>query len=424
MTEQGRSGQPQFLFLARHFNDIDHMVPVIWGLLRRGTAPEQIRYMVLYPDPSIEPGIDPRLAFLAGQGIRLETPHLRGALRQAVFSLSTKAPSRLVRRKARKLLHRKLVTSDNNMDYVLEAVRRAPRGSLLVSDHCNSPEIRTLRKAIHERGGSNVALPHGFQLHTGFTDPEFDALTSGNSDPVPEPTFDHILVCTPQQCDSQRLRHPEATVRAMGSARFDPLWLEQLSSLYPAAQQKDSKKLRVLMILEKGGIDMAGQHWEFLDIDEQFRALRHLAEHPGIILRIKGNARGLSHRQGKLLRPYRSLTVEDAIHTHALISGADLVVGCCSSVLMDAYARSKPVLLLEYATRLKMVFKPFGFHDNPHSFQEFTARLDTAVEHGNETLYDGGRLQTLIDYYVYANEPPHDVVDSYARYLQELTETS
>lgn len=408
-----------FIFLARHSNDIDHITPVIWGMLRVGVSADRIRYINILPDESVEPARDARLQFLANQRVPLETPHIRGTGRQLLYKLSVAPMGNMVRRKARKYLYRKMVKGENNVATVLQAITEAPPNSVLITDHGVSPEVETCLNKARERGFQTVALPHGFQLHFGFSAPETDRLLNPDKPSRLKKEFDHVLTCSPHQAEVMTLHPGMAKVVSAGLPRFTPEWLDKLTAFGPP--RPDVEKPVVLMILEKGGVTIRGNHLEFINIEEQFRIVEHLANRTDIILHLKGNARGLSSRQGKMLKRFARFTVEDAIPTHDLITHADLVVGCCSSVLMDAYVRNKPVLLLEYAAHLKMAFERFGFFENPRSFVDFTNRLDKFVEGSGEKLYDENRLQKLIEYYVYGGKPRHNVVDAYAEYIRRLT---
>lgn len=406
---------PNFIFLARHSNDIDHAVPVIWGLLRKGIDAARIRYIALFPDPSIDPSADARLRFLASLGITLEEPHLRTRAAKSLRWLGSHAPAAWIRRHVTKFLYRQNAHSETNIDAVLTAIGDSPERTVIVSDHHNHPVLQHLRQAAQQKKAVMVALPHGFQLHRGFSDPATqEALGENAMDGASAKHFDQFLMCAAPD-DARN----SGKVLALGTPRFSPEWLEVLSQIYPVAQDSGTR-LKVLFLLEKAGTYAGGRFWEWIDTEQQFAALRFLAEHPGIELRIKGNARGIAGRQAKLLRPYRHALADDACPTNPLITWADLVVGCCSSVVMDAYVRDKPVLLLEYATRLKMVFKEFGFLENPGSHARFTELVNKLIERRGENLYDPALLQRLIRHYVYAGKEPHSVVDAYAEFLISL----
>lgn len=412
---------PQFLFFARHYNDIDHTVPVIWGLLRQGVSPERIRYVAYEADPSIEPKRDKRLEFLARKGVVLETPYLEGGLR-SFFHWFTAAPvGSLVRRKARKVLFRKLVQKADALSHGMQAIESAPEGSIVVADHSLSQGTKDLMLAARKRNLTTVSIPHGFQFHFGFTVPATERALSPKThiDPLVR-HFDHVIAGDTWQKDLLDTgAESDGKLHVLGLPRFDPEWVQKLCFLHPASDREE-RKLKILFILEKGALTIGGTDVEWLNIEEQFRALEFLATHPGIQLRVKGNARGVSYRQSKMLRAYKRYLAEDAIPSHQLISWADLSVGCCSSVFMDAYVRNKPVVILEYATYLKMAFRNFGFDNNPTSHEQFVSMINKLVECRKENLYDEKSLQQLIEYYVYGGRKGKSVVDTYADFLQSL----
>ncbi|WP_147818837.1 hypothetical protein [Salidesulfovibrio onnuriiensis] len=411
----------QFLFFARHYNDIDHVVPVIWGLLRKGVEPSRIRYIAYEADPSIEPRRDKRLQFLARQGVVLEAPYLYGGFRSVLHWLSAAPLGKLVRRKARKFLYRKLVDRTAPMEHAVQVISRAPEGSVFITDHNQSSNALALIEEAKKKGFPTVSLPHGFQFHYGHADPEGQEiiLSSVTARPLVS-CFDHVVVNDEWQRElaDADVDNP-GRLHVFGLPRFDPEWVRELCNMYPAPASKTGR-LKVLVILEKGDMSVNGRFVEWINAEEQFRAIDFLAKHPCVELKIKGNARGVSHRQSKMLRAYKRYLAEDAIPTNQLISWADLSVGCCSSVFMDAFVRNKPVILLEYATSVKMALRGFGFDANPGSYEDFTVMVNKLVERRAENLYDEKSLQQMIKYYVYGGSSGRSVVDTYADFLQSL----
>lgn len=420
MLKAEGAGAPQFLFFARHYNDIDHTAPVIWGLLRKGVDTARIRYTAYVADPSIEPRRDARLAFLAQRGVVLETPYLDGGLRSIFHRVSAAPLGKTVRRKARKILFRKLVRKDDALDHALNVVREAPNNSVVITDHALGEETNTILDAARERGFPTVALPHGFQFHFGFTDPNTEKALAPPCEATISQCFDHMLVSDAWQKQiATKGKEDTGKVKVIGLPRFDPEWVEQLCSMYPVKTER-SNRFRVLMLLEKAGLKINGVDVEWLNVDEQFRVVEYLAQHRGVDLCIKSNARGVSYRQSRRLRSYRRYLAEDATPTTQLISWADLSVGCGSSVLMDAYVRGKAVLFLEYAIGVHMAHKKFGFYKNPQSFTEFKAKLEGVLEGGAKKLYAQQHLNNMIQYYVYGGSSPHSVVDACASFLEQL----
>jgi len=415
--------RPQFIFLARHYNDIDHTVPVIWGLLKNGVAADRIRYVVLIPDPSIEPAIDNRLIYLRDKGVELELPHINTPFRSLLHTLSMAKIGRFLRRKIRKRLYRKEIRNTDNLQAVVDIIQDAPPNSVLIADHSRGEALEGAVAAAKKLGFATVTTPHGLQLSLRFHNPVVQKLVMEPDETTQTlaSLFDHVLVTDPTQATQVTKKGDKGIVATLGAPRFSPEWLEQLSTIYPVSlNERSGSKLKVVMLMEKGEIIVDDETQPFLDIDEQFRALEYLKNHPGVELKIKGNARGLSHRQGKMFRRYRHLSVEDAVPTNMLISWADVTVASCSSVLMDAYGRHKPVLTLEYVAGMDMAFEKFGYTGTPKSFEEFRSNVDMLVEDRNKTLYDQSQLDTLVNYFVYGDRSCHCVVDTYADYLMKL----
>ena len=420
----------KYLFLARCPNDIDHATPVISALLDAGVDAEEIRYVTLIAYPSIDPAHDPRALYLADRGVKLEAPYLSG-LGNAILNLSktdTKYSTGGLRpflSKAGRYLFSKYVIPKSgsfnspNWGHVRAIADSMPENGCICfdTDHVLAKE---LDKICRQKKLNFVCIEHGFPLHRGFTNPEVDKLLSDKPKEIDENIFSHHLCSDPWEA-KKKSQKGKNNVSIMGSPRFSPEWIKKLNDIYPPFST-ESSKLKVAAVVEKGGVYINGSPCIFLDIEEQFKALNYLASHNGIELKIKTNARGLYKTQSQLLHGLSEHLVPEQIHTGQVFTWADVVVGCCSSVLMDAVVKQKPLIQLRYATPLKLSFYEESLGWQPESFGEFCKMIDILVESTESFQYEETGWNNIVNFYVYGGKGVHNVMQAYATFLRGLAD--
>jgi hypothetical protein len=426
MVSKAREKTVTYLFLARISNDIDHIVPIVSALLDDGVPASEIRYVSLLPHISINPGKDERAIYLARRGVQLEAPHLNNFRFKFLRELATiplHTPLHYLLSRIGRRFYAKLVAgyADNlntvNWKRILDVVNSMQENGCVVFDVDMGATTRELAKLCTTNNLHFVSVAHGFALHKGFTDPGVDRLLN-NPARQKKSVFTHHIFPNPWVARRAAGNGLE-NFTVLGSTRFSPEWIQKLDRIYPPVAGK-KHKLKVAAVIEKGGVYVDKSPCVFLDVDEQFRALRYLAEHDGIELRIKTNARGLYRTQANHLKGLIRYLEPEQTHTGQLFSWADVVVGCCSSVLLDAVMKKKPLVLLRHATHLKMSFFDENLGWQSRSFDDFRNMMDRLVQSTEHFAYDSAGYANIVNYYVYGNNAAHDVPQSYARFLRNL----
>ncbi|XPV75733.1 MAG: hypothetical protein ACNI27_13970 [Desulfovibrio sp.] len=417
----------RYLFMARCANDIDHMVPIISALLDEGVEAHTIKYVTLIPHPSINPKGDKRIRYIAERGVQLEAPYLqhvekriaRVAANADTISPLFSLPAKVGRYYFAKLTQKSLTPANNaNWLYIKQIVESMEENGCVVFDENIGTAAKEISKICKSRNLHYIAVPHGFPLHMGFDHPVLDRLLT----PTPYKNSDKIytsFICpNPWSAKKAAIRGID-NIQTLGSTRFSPEWVKQLDKIYPIKKHETSK-LKVAVVVEKAGVYINNKPYEFLDIEEQFKAIEYLAKHKEVELKIKGNARGLYGRQAAMLRALSPYIASENTTTGELFTWADAVVGCCSSVLLDAVVKRKPLIQLRYATQLKMSFYKERLGWQPTSFDEFSWMVEKLIQDTDSFAYNRSGFENTMNFYVYGGQEPHNVPESYARYLHTL----
>ncbi|MBF0369426.1 MAG: hypothetical protein HQL52_08230 [Magnetococcales bacterium] len=408
-----------YVFWARHFNDIDHMVPIIHGLLKYGVPVERIRYVMSNPLPPVYPKRDQRLSFLTSRGVTLETPHLSSVsfflyhfLRQ--LGETSRLFSVLFSRMERLYSHYFVPHHFQrfpNWRHALKVVEATPPGSLFIFDHSPSKMYRALVKKGHEKGIASVAVPHGLLTFWEHPNPDSDTPLYGK-----ECDFFDKKVMTDAFFASQRSPglSPGKAV-TLGSARFCPEWMAVIEKIYDSSLPRRENRLHVLFLMEKAKAGTSDVY--DISMEEQFALVSLLDEDPGVELFIKRNTRGISPQQSRFLAARQSRQFGDEVTTHELVSWADVVVGSHSSVILDPMMRGKVVLLPVYMSRFPFIFDEYKLSWLSHSRKEFAEQMDALKKKIPEDPYGDPNSRKFLTDLIFAGNPKADILHDYFLFL-------
>jgi 2-polyprenyl-3-methyl-5-hydroxy-6-metoxy-1,4-benzoquinol methylase len=173
----------KYVFWARHHNDIDHVAPIIWGVIESGVPASEVRYIMLYPTPEVNPHRDKTLLFLKGLGVELETPHLQKRYHCILQRLTLWKEKNIFIKilvKCFKLLSYNYVIGIvprnprkwPNWDYSLKVVKETSAPAVFVFDRNDDVLSKKIIEKAKEKNIKCVSVTHGFALHKGLTGQE------------------------------------------------------------------------------------------------------------------------------------------------------------------------------------------------------------------------------------------------------------
>ncbi len=345
------------LFFLRHYNDIDHITPVIFKWVESGHVCD----VVLIGHRNIRN--DYRIAFLRKlTGVRLA--HIRDvltSLEYLLWRLQTLLLSPGMKRSLLKPLAQKAIAMHgdekrqqvwrNTSRKLLERSFAGNGNGVVVFDWVtrNSPVciewVETVVAMAHDKGLGAVSLPHGDSPHANHL------IRSGEWKLQPDTMysagclFDKVVV--PNELCAVRFRpfmHAQS-IAVLGSPRFCAEWLDKLAKLQPPSPLvRASNRLKLVIFLRKSEFTT---FWE-----EVSEVVQMIAAFPGVEIIIKPHTRGgwrqpLTRNKVILCLPNVSIATDD-VHSVHLLNWADVVMDLATSVVFEAVTAGKPVLAADY----------------------------------------------------------------------------
>jgi hypothetical protein len=362
ITYQVQTPNVKALFFLRHYNDIDHVTPVVHKWAERGHTAD----VVLMGDPHFSD--DYRIVYLAsldgvrvarigeildrGQlfRMRLQKLLLDRHFRAAMPGFFNAMLDRVMGKHKRVLFWQKIADILLQRSFA-HGEPGADTSGVVTFDWISGNSVfpiefvQTVVDSARERGLGTVSLPHGDSPHANFLVRVEELSMEPRLKFAPAKMFDRVVV--PNELCATRFRPfvEDSRVAVLGSPRYCDEWLAKLEQLLPPSPLEASPgKLKVVMFLRKSDFSI---FW-----DEVGRVVQMLAAFPDVELIIKAHTRGgwrqpLSRRAGlRRLKNVRFVAAE--IHSSHLLSWSDVVIDIATSVAFEAVKLKKPVLAADY----------------------------------------------------------------------------
>lgn len=345
------------LFFLRHYNDIDHITPVISKWVDSGHTCD----VILIGARRFRQ--DFRIVFLsklAGVSVahirevftplqffkwRLQMLLLTGNLRRLfigpfvhwlaeIYDAKRRAP--LWRATAEHLLLR----SFDGAERGVVAFDWIERNSVIAVEW-----VETVIDMARDRGLGTVSLPHGDSPHAN------QLIRCGEWRVGPDPLFsaaqifDKLVV--PNELCAKRFRPflEEHSIAILGSPRYCEEWLAKLAKLIPPSPLiRSDSRLKIVMFLRKANFTT---FWE--EVNE---VVHMIAAFPDVELVIKPHTRSgwkQSLTKDRSLKRLLNVSVaDDDVHSIHLMSWSDICIDLATSVVFEAVRVGKPVLAADY----------------------------------------------------------------------------
>lgn len=345
------------LFFLRHYNDIDHITPVISKWIDSGHSCD----VILIGATRFRN--DFRIAFLsklAGVRVahirelfspfqflkwRLQMLLLTGNLRRLfigpfirlladIYDAKRRAP--LWRTTAEHLLLRSFESADKGV----VAFDWIERNSVIAVEW-----VETVIAMARDRGLGTVSLPHGDSPHANQLIRRGEWRVGPDSLFSTAQIFDKLVV--PNELCAKRFRPflEERSIAILGSPRYCEEWLATLTRLMPPSPlTRSDSRLKIVMFLRKANFTT---FWE--EVNE---VVHMIAAFPGVELAIKPHTRSgwkQSLTKNRALKQLPNVTIaEDDVHSIHLMNWADICIDLATSVVFEAVRLKKPVLAADY----------------------------------------------------------------------------
>ncbi len=415
------------LFFLRHYNDIDHITPIIFKWIDSG---HQCDVVLI---GSVKFRNDFRIEFLSKlNGVRvahvrelfspleyikwrLQMLLLTGNLRRLfigpfirvladIYHARRRDP--LWRHTANRLLTRSF--EKNNRGVI--AFDWIERNSVICVEW-----VEVVVMMAHNMGLSAVSLPHGDSPHAnqlirrGEWRLEPDTLFSTAR------IFDKLVV--PNELCAKRFRPflDNSTLAVLGSPRYCEEWLIQLAELLPPSLLTHSdSQLKIVLFLRKANFTT---FWE-----EVSEIVHMIAAFPGIELVIKPHTRSgwkQSLTKDSSIRRLSNVTIAgENMHSVHLMNWADVTIDLATSVVFEAVRAGKPVLAADYLHAGRSAIAVYMPETELRCRDDVYEKIDYFLSHGCDSFYIEAHRQRFLREML--DVPDQNVLPRYVALLESV----
>lgn len=420
-----------YLFFVRHFNDIDHLTPIVWKL-----HTDSHRVAVLFMNLQDDIGQDYRLCFLKDQGVAVENLYTaffkkQNPFHQVLYWLI--CGSYYV---ARKMAYNNQRPSSKFSMLVGKCVGRV--GSRLYNIARKRYYNRRWARSVLERTSAQavcfdyimpkqyvvdaflsvakelsipvLALPHGVHLYTSKVS-EAHPLKTRRFAKLNR--FDYIPVTNKSRKDILvKSGIAEDKISVLGTARYCSTWIEQNDQIVPRLTKEmsgRSDKLKVVLMPSNP------QHKS--DLARMFASCQLISELDGIEAVIK------PHTRTSRIDQFSNYPLPDVSHMFSadLCAWADVLLVVGSSVMVEMLMRDKPVLYLKYLHDNTTLFEEMGACWTISDETELKNALLSLKNDRGQIPYSKKSVAAFLADIVYGGDSSRDVLNAYEQLIVHLS---
>jgi hypothetical protein len=410
------------LVFLRHYNDIDHITPIIDKWQQVGHACD----VILLADTAAAQ--DYRIRHLATlEGVRVA--HLRDIVPPRDFlryRLLTRLATQAERKRGYAVAARALGYGPRRRlgfwrrlsMQLLDRTFAEGRDGVVAFDWVSRNTgvamewVRVLVEMTHDRGMRAISLPHGDSPHANKMIRDTELSPSADTTFANADIFDSVAV--PNHLCAERFEpHMDnARIAVLGSPRYCDEWLARLPTLLPPSPLSGTHEgLHVVMFLRKRNFT---SFWEEIAI-----VARMIAGFPGTALIIKEHTRsGWKQplaRDQHLRRLRQVRVVGDEVHSAHLLDWADVVIDIATSVSFEAVKREIPVLAADYLHAGLSTVARLIPETLMQCRDDVWHAIDGFVRNGTGGFYDEGHRRRFIDEII--DVPDAEVLPRYVALL-------
>jgi hypothetical protein len=421
-----------YLFCVRHFNDIDHITPIVWKMKQ-----EDYPVAVYCINPKYDIYADYRLNFLKEQGVIVDSIYnafdqkfnaVHHAMRYLFqwFSADRMKSDSQDQEKNSPLSSLSQITAgilgrilyeltrmgfyqSNWAHHVLER----SDAQALCFDHIMPSRyvVNVLLRAAKEKSIPTLALPHGIYLYTNkFNKARF----SPGQRFYKFNRFDYVIVQNHLRKDvlvSSGIAREKIIV--LGSARFCGEWIAQNKKILPRTIEStgaDPERLRVVFMPSKPRCK--------IDVERMHNTIDLLASLSGIEAVVKPHT-----RVGREAHFFDDMKIPNVSHvlTSELCEWTDVVLIIGSSVITEALMQGKPVLYLKYLHANTMLFEESGACWTIHNEAELEQALESLRIKRMDVPYGNENVHKFLSEVVYGGQNNRDVLEDYVQFISNCS---
>ena len=414
------------LFFLRHYNDIDHITPVICKWVDSGHNCD----VVLIGNARFRR--DFRIEFLSKlDGVRvvhirdllpaleyirwrLQMLLLIGGLRRSFIGpfVSVLAKIYDVRRREpvwQLTAERLLAYSFEGIDEGIVAFDWIERNSVISIEW-----VEMMILVARKRGFRTVSLPHGDSPHANQLIRRREWTLKPDDTFAAARMFDKLVV--PNELCAGRFRPflNDQVIAVLGSPRYCDEWLSKLAKfLPPSPLTRSDSKLKVALFLRKSNFTT---FWE-----EVSEVVQMIAAFEGVEILIKPHTRSgwkqSLTKDATLLRLSNVSIADSNVHSAHILSWADVIIDIATSVAFEAVKINKPVLAADYLHAGRSTIADFMPESELRCRDDVYKKIDKLLSGGCTSFYIEEHRLRFLKEVIDVNGP--DVLPGYVTLLEE-----
>lgn len=405
------------VFFLRHFNDIDHIAPVMWHCLEQGDRVQAVLLNTDYPADD-----DPRLQFLT----RYERFHLNSAASVlgipwagGLFGLgqpSGTTPTNQVAHYIRRFAQETGITR-----WRAAATLRERDITVCIFEWGSPGKVshREFFDAANACGFPTLCLPHGLNIYLNedITPGRADAFEQGRQTLKSRNGYDAYVTQSEYDREQEEKLGVDPTIHhVLGSTRYYPEWQSINEDFYDLHEPAgpDGSRITVVFMLP---------HWDYyVDKQTTLDLIGELAAHESVYLVVKEHTRGYGLPQSL---DDRLVQRDDAeilanVASVALIKWSDAIINFGSSIGIEALQQDKYHVNPAYLHSNRTIFDETGVGHQPASNTETVSVVEDIHEDNADPPSEENK-RTLYRKVIYGGKEEHNVLAAYRYLIMDLS---
>jgi len=419
------------LFFIRHFNDIDHMTPVIWKMAQSNYS---VAVYCINPASNLEN--DYRLNFLKKNGVKIDYLYnhfdrglgLRHSIRRFFFSkclslyryiLSSKKIQffNIIDKLAQWLqkrgnrLYIGAIKRFYNAQWAKGVIKQSG-AKVLCFDWISSSSgkgmiVGSLVKAAREMSIPAISLPHGVFLytndhikHNSSTEMRFEKFN----------LFDFVVVQNPLRKEViAKSGVDREKLVVLGSTRYCDEWMAVNRKILPrkmTAQNSVSQKLKVVFMTTRPSYR--------INVDQMLQTFKMLSLMDNVEIVIKPHT-----RSGDEAAIYQDVELSDVsdFSSVELCEWADVMLVIGSSIIIEALKLGKPALYLKHLHENTMEYEVFKACWIINNDDELKNALLSLRDENYTVPYTDKDVNRWLAEIIYGGRNKRDVLNDYTQFI-------
>ena len=417
-----------YLFFVRQFNDIDHIIPIVWKMHLDGKP-----VAVYCLNPAYDLDNDYRLAFLRSCGVnvryvydeRIPRLNIRHDIMRMISRWCYAASNRLkasssgpgtplvdfVQRRLYKLgkkIFRRTKNADYNQAWATALLTQAAAQALCF-DHIDPGRhvVEVLLNAAQSLSIPTFALPHGVFIYTNK-----EVRTAANQVSRFDKFNRYNFIVTQNTLRKEvlvRAGVDPAKIHVLGSARYSDEWMAQNKSILPRKRDPNLSKTTGLK-----AVFMTTRFSYQIDVARMLKTFDLLTAIDHLHLVVKPHT-----RSGREAQVYDRLAVRNVsdLSSVELCEWADLVFIIGSSILIEPLKLNKPVLYLKYLHANTTQYEEMGACWTIHNEHELLQAVRSLQADQQDVPYATANVEAFLDEIVSGGGGSKDVLKVYAQFI-------